>query len=98
VFRKLLSPIPSRKLLLSLGIAATLVCGLSERSLAQDLLSLPGIPRTPSATQLGLGTTPHYSAPPLGPYAPPRYSGPVTGYGPGGMGHEPGTPINPPYR
>jgi hypothetical protein len=39
--------------------------------------------------------------------APPSFSegqigaapnlGPVTGYGPGGMSHSPGTPANPPY-
>jgi hypothetical protein len=45
--------------------------------------------------------------PPLYPMTPPSVSapvgaapnfGPITGYGPGGMGHIPGSPPNPPYH
>jgi hypothetical protein len=32
-----------------------------------------------------------------GPFYTPPYSGPVTGYGPGGMAQPPGAPPNPPY-
>jgi hypothetical protein len=32
-----------------------------------------------------------------GPFYTPPYSGPVTGYGPGGMAQLPGAPPNPPY-
>ncbi len=45
----------------------------------------PGLPRYPGAT-----TSP-------GQFAPPPNSGPVTGYGPGGMAPVPGAPANPPY-
>lgn len=38
-------------------------------------------------------TAPMPPARPLG----PRYNGPITGYGPGGMGYPPGAPPNPPY-
>ena len=34
---------------------------------------------------------------PAGQFAPPPNNGPVTGYGPGGMGTPPGAPANPPY-
>jgi hypothetical protein len=32
-----------------------------------------------------------------GPFYTPPYSGPITGYGPGGMAQPPGAPPNPPY-
>jgi hypothetical protein len=55
---------------------------------------LPG----PSPDELTRGPAPVQepgrSATPL--YTPP-YSGPVTGYGPGGMAQPPGAPPNPPY-
>ena len=55
---------------------------------------LPG----PSPEELGRGPAPVQepgrSATPF--YTPP-YSGPVTGYGPGGMAQPPGAPPNPPY-
>lgn len=42
--------------------------------------------------------SPSATAPaPSGQYAPPPNRGPVTGYGPGGMGTAPGSPANPPY-
>jgi hypothetical protein len=42
---------------------------------------------------------PHYSAPTVSPsqFAPPSNTGPITGYGPGGMTPVPGAPANPPY-
>jgi len=42
----------------------------------------------------GLGSSPAPTAPY---YAPGPNAGPVTGYGPGGMGIAPGSPANPPY-
>ena len=32
-----------------------------------------------------------------GPFYTPPYTGPITGYGPGGMAQPPGAPPNPPY-
>ena len=37
------------------------------------------------------------TAPTPAPVVTPRYQGPITGYGPGGMGYPPGAPPNPPY-
>jgi hypothetical protein len=63
------------------------------------------VPDVPSAKS---GVYPYNSPPstpsssstaptPAGQFAPPPNRGPVTGYGPGGMGTPPGAPANPPY-
>lgn len=56
---------------------------------------VPDVPSVrPSAPVDGLANTPA----PMSPYyAPAANVGPVTGYGPGGMGAMPGAPANPPY-
>ncbi len=55
---------------------------------------LPG----PSPEELGRGPAPvQEPGRSAGPFYTPPYSGPVTGYGPGGMAQPPGAPPNPPY-
>ena len=63
---------------------------------------LPEVPKVKPGTypynQPPSGPNPATSAPaPAGKFAPPPNQGPVTGYGPGGMGTPPGAPPNPPY-
>src|SRR5258708_2149176 len=55
----------------------------------------PTVSPIPSSSPLRL----YQPAPaaPAGQFAAPLPSGPITGYGPGGMAHEPGTPANPPW-
>jgi len=56
---------------------------------------VPDVPSVrPSAPVSGLANAP---APMPPRYAPAANVGPVTGYGPGGMGVMPGAPANPPY-
>ena len=63
---------------------------------------VPDVPKVkPGAypyNQPPTGPNPAKSAPaPAGKFAPPPNQGPVTGYGPGGLGTPPGAPANPPY-
>jgi hypothetical protein len=56
---------------------------------------VPDVPSVrPSASVRGLASAPAPASPH---YAPAPNVGPVTGYGPGGMGAVPGAPANPPY-
>jgi hypothetical protein len=56
---------------------------------------VPDVPSVrPSQSFDGLANAP---APESPHYAPAANFGPVTGYGPGGMGAMPGAPANPPY-
>jgi len=56
---------------------------------------VPDVPAVrPSLYSGGLASSP---APESPRYAPSPNIGPVTGYGPGGMGIAPGSPANPPY-
>jgi len=59
------------------------------------VLASPIKPAPPS--EFGRNPAPVQRPPPL--QVPPRAlnQGPVTGYGPGGMGVMPGAPLNPPY-
>jgi hypothetical protein len=50
------------------------------------------LPPRPPVYQLAPPTVP------LGQIGAAPNPGPITGYGPGGMGHIPGSPPNPPYR
>ena len=56
------------------------------------------LPR-PVGEAYGRGAEPFVPPPPTadGQFAPPPNQGPITGYGPGGMGLPPGSPPNPPY-
>jgi len=73
---------------------------------AGDSATVP--PNAPGAASSRSTVSPLPSRAPLYPLAAPSFSqgpigavpnpGPVTGYGPGGMGHIPGSPPNPPYR
>jgi hypothetical protein len=100
-----LAPQPKRNLrTLVLGLITTLIVlgSIAEVADAQQLLrGIPGAPALPSNNRAGPGSSSVQSrpaAPPPGQFAPAPNPGPVTGYGPGGIGHLPGTPINPPYR
>ena len=86
-----------------IAIVATLVlCVPAVAQAQQSLGRVPGVPSVlPGITSGGDSSSRGMEspvAPGSGQFAPPPNSGPVTGYGPGGMGHEPGTPVNPPYR
>jgi hypothetical protein len=90
-----------RTLVLALIATLFVLGGIAETADAQQLLrGIPGRPALPSNDRAGAGSSsnPSRPAPPLGQFAPAPNPGPVTGYGPGGTGHLPGTPINPPYR
>lgn len=55
------------------------------------------LPSHPEDFGRGAAAVPRPSAPTQPFYAQPPNLGPVTGYGPGGMGQPPGAPQNPPY-
>jgi hypothetical protein len=73
---------------------------------AGDSVAVP--PNAPGAASSRSTVSPLPSRPPLfrmpapsvseGPIGAVPNPGPVTGYGPGGIAHSPGTPPNPPYR
>jgi len=76
----------------------------SASSAVRDGIVFPDIPS--DASRLS-PVSPLPPRPPLYPLTPPSvYApvgaapnlGPITGYGPGGMGHVPGSPPNPPYN
>jgi hypothetical protein len=54
------------------------------------------LPSHPGDVERGPTPVPQPS-PSAGPFYTPPYSGPVTGYGPGGLAQPPGAPPNPPY-
>jgi hypothetical protein len=71
----------------------------------RDGLVFPDIPPSDAARLSTVSPLP--PRPPPYPMTPPSVSapvgaapnfGPITGYGPGGMGHLPGSPPNPPYN
>jgi hypothetical protein len=79
--------------------ALLFIDSLAETADAQQFQrGLPGIPTLPSNNRAGAGSSSVQSrpAPTPGQIAPTPNTGPVTGYGPGGTGHSPGAPINPP--
>jgi len=76
----------------------------STSSAVRDGIVFPDIPSDSSRLS---PVSPLPPRPPLYPLTPPSVSapvgaapnlGPITGYGPGGMGHVPGAPPNPPYN
>ena len=54
------------------------------------------LPSRPDEVQRAPAAVPEPSRS-AGPFYTPPYSGPITGYGPGGMAQPPGAPPNPPY-
>jgi hypothetical protein len=91
-----------RKVAQALSIVAVLASfGVAVTAVAQPSLGMvPGVPSMPSSSGVGIGLGSGQSAPAPVPeqFAPSPNTGPVTGYGPGGMARPPGTPIRPPYR
>jgi len=81
-----------------LAVAAPLAAEAADVEIGQPMAiptPVPGVPSVhPSAPVGGLASAPAPAAPH---YAPAPNLGPVTGYGPGGMGAMPGAPANPPY-
>lgn len=78
---------------------------VSPPAAIRDGVVFPDIP--PDAASPLSTVSPLPPRPPLYPLTPPSVSapvgaapnvGPITGYGPGGMGHVPASPPNPPYR
>jgi hypothetical protein len=89
------------RLVLALSTTLLVLGWLVDTANAQQLLrAIPGVPALPSNDRAGdrSSSSQRPPAPPPGQFAPAPNTGPVTGYGPGGIGQLPGTPINPPYH
>src|SRR5690349_12545018 len=87
----------AESLVLALLTTLLVVGCLVDTANAQQLLrAIPGIPALPSNERAGdrSSSSQRPPAPPSGQYAPAPNTGPVTGYGPGGIGRLPGTSIN----